>query len=340
MTRILLALAGATLLFAAPRPSHAAPIRVLIIDGDADRAHNWKLDSAVMKAELDEAGLFQTEVVTAPAFVGGDFSNFKPDFSKYQVVVMNYQADDWPESLKTPFEAFVRNGGGLVVVHCADCSFPLWKAYNEMVGMAGFRNRTEKDGAMWYVKDGKLVADNAPGPRGRHGLRIPYLIKSQNSDHPIMKDLPKAWMHQGDEMYNTLAGPGAGITLLASAWSDPENRGTGRDEPQVWVSSYGKGRVFVNVAGHDTNAKSSVDFITLLQRGTEWVATGKVTQKVPADFPSAQSVSYRANIAALDPNYKNGLNALTARPGAAPGAPGGRGGNPAAPAPGPQSLQR
>jgi len=31
----------------------------------------------------------------------------------------------------------------------------------------------------------------------------------------------------------------------------------------------------------------SVAFIVTLQRGAEWAATGKVTQKVPADMPTA-----------------------------------------------------
>jgi len=35
-----------------------------------------------------------------------------------------------------------------------------------------------------------------------------------------------------------------------------------------------------------------------------------VTQKVPANFPTANSVSYRTDIAAIDPNYKRGLNGL------------------------------
>jgi hypothetical protein len=30
-----------------------------------------------------------------------------------------------------------------------------------------------------------------------------------------------------------------------------------------------------------------------LQRGVEWAATGKVTQKVPKDFPTASSTSLR-----------------------------------------------
>ena len=42
------------------------------------------------------------------------------------------------------------------------------------------------------------------------------------------------------------------------------------------------------------------------------ISTGKVTQKVPATFPTANSVSYRADLAAMDSNFRNGLDALTA----------------------------
>jgi hypothetical protein len=35
------------------------------------------------------------------------------------------------------------------------------------------------------------------------------------------------------------------------------------------------------------------DYIVLLQRGTEWAATGKVTIPVPGDFPSAEKTSVR-----------------------------------------------
>ena len=53
------------------------------------------------------------------------------------------------------------------------------------------------------------------------------------------------------------------------------------------VLSYGKGRIFHTVMGHDLAALNCVGFIATYQRGTEWAATGKVTQKVPADFPAA-----------------------------------------------------
>jgi hypothetical protein len=34
-------------------------------------------------------------------------------------------------------------------------------------------------------------------------------------------------------------------------------------------------------------------FITTFLRGTEWAFSGKVTQKIPADFPSADKTSAR-----------------------------------------------
>jgi uncharacterized protein len=56
---------------------------------------------------------------------------------------------------------------------------------------------------------------------------------------------------------------------------------------------YGKGRVFHTTLGHDPEAMRCVGFITTLQRGAEWAATGKVKQKVPKDFPGPKQISVR-----------------------------------------------
>ena len=45
--------------------------------------------------------------------------------------------------------------------------------------------------------------------------------------------------------------------------------------------------------GHDLAALNCVGFIATYQRGAEWAATGKVTQKVPADFPTADKTGTR-----------------------------------------------
>jgi type 1 glutamine amidotransferase len=76
--------------------------------------------------------------------------------------------------------------------------------------------------------------------------------------------------------------------------------GTGEHEPIIMAMAYGKGRVFHDTLGHVGAAQkepiasmNSVDYIVLLQRGTEWAATGAVTIPVPRDFPTADKTSVR-----------------------------------------------
>jgi type 1 glutamine amidotransferase len=280
----------ALFVFAAATGLAASPIKILIIDGQNN--HKWQETTPVLKKLLEETGMFQAEVLTSPP-QGAGMSGFKPEFSNYKVIVSNYNGDPWSDETKAALDAFMKAGGGFVSYHAADNSFPEWPAYNEMIGIGGWGNRDEHAGPFWYFKDGKMASDTTPGKAGNHGARKPFQVTVRDAKHPIMKGLPPVWMHEADELYSKLRGPGDHITLLGTAFSDPDNKGTGHDEAMLMALSYGKGRIFHTTLGHDVVAMQCVGFITTLQRGTEWAATGKVTQKVPADFPTADKVSIR-----------------------------------------------
>lgn len=274
-----------------PQQARAAePIKTLIVDGQNNHAV-WPTTTKMMTSYLEETNLFTVDVVTA-APQGAD-PNFKPDFSQYSAVISNFGhgAAAWPRETQKAFEAYVSGGGGFVVVHAADNAFPEWPAYNEMIGLGGWGGRTEKDGPYVYVNDkGDVVRDETPGNGGNHGAQWEFPVIVRDHEHPITKGMPTEWLHAKDELYDQLRGPAKNMQILATA----ESPVTGRHEPMIFTIGYGKGRVFHTPMGHAEYSVECVGFITTLQRGTEWAATGKVTIPIPADFPTAEKTSSRA----------------------------------------------
>jgi uncharacterized protein len=273
--------------------SAAAPLEALIVTGQSDD-HDWAGTTPILKKLLEETGLFAVDIAQSPA-KGGDFSNFNPKFSDYDVVVLNYGdgGDPWPKKVNDAFAAYVAGGGGLVIYHSADNLFPKWKEFNEMIAVGGWGKRTEKDGPYVRWRDGKVVFDYTPGPAGSHGPQHEFAIEVRDPEHPVTKGLPKIFMHAADELYSSLRGPAKNLTVLATAFSPKDKRGTGENEPMLMAISYGKGRVFHTVLGHGPEQLKSVAFIVTFQRGCEWAATGKVTQKVPRDMPGPDKTVMR-----------------------------------------------
>jgi uncharacterized protein len=305
-TALLLGLTGT--LFAATSGKPA--LKIMLLTGQSNRYHDWTKSAPLVKTYLEQAGLFAVDVVTSPA-QGADMSGFKPDFAAYAAIVMIYEGNEWPAATKQAFVDYMKNGGGLVSIHDTDNAFPYWKEWNEMIGVGGWGFKTDGNigarDATWGPKirwrEGKMVLDDSPGV-AMHPPRHDFPIVTRAPDHPIMKGLPATWLHANDEIYSQLRGPAKNVTVLATALADKAKYPTasGENEPMLMTLTYGKGRIFHTTLGHvaprDMAPYASLacaGFIVTLQRGTEWAATGKVTQAVPADFPTAEKTSVRTN---------------------------------------------
>lgn len=297
----LLAIAPMLLCDSAAAQGAGKQIRVMLLTGQCNQYHNWSLSSTILKRVLEQPGLFTvSSVVTPPK--GGDMSTFKPDFTTCDVVVMDYEGDDWPDATQQAFASFMRNGGGLVSFHATDNAFPKWTEFNEMIGVGGWGGRTEAAGAKVRWRDGKMVLENTPGTAG-HPPAHDFQITVRAPEHPVMRGLPEKWMHAHDELYSQLRGPAKQLEVLATAMPDKSRfRGaSGENEPVLMAIQFGKGRIFHTTLGHvgprDVEPIAQMNcagFIVTLQRGTEWAATGKVTIPVPSDFPTADKTSVRA----------------------------------------------
>lgn len=272
------------------------PIKTLVVTGQNN--HNWPVSHIAIQKILENSGLFQVDFAISPQ-KGEDMSAFAPDFSAYQLIVLDYNGDPWPDKTNQAFVDYVKNGGGVVIYHAANNSFPNWKEYNEICALGGWEGRDEKSGPYAYWENNQLKKDMTAGPGGSHGSQREYVLTARSQGHPIMQGLPDKWMHAQDELYDRMRGPANIGTLMYTAFALKDKGGSGREEPLVFTVDYGKARIFHIMLGHagetleNNPAMQCTGFQVLLLRGSEWAATGKVTQKVPADFPTATKVSYR-----------------------------------------------
>ena len=298
------------------KPQHKPKLKALIIDGQNNHTV-WPKSTMMMQQYLEETGLFAVDIQrTATTWKAATWSaqyplgdgikrpdlkkpepdpNFAPNFADYDVVISNFgwKASYWPRTTQVAFEDYMKNGGGFVVIHAADNSYPTWREFNKMIGLGGWGKRSAKDGPYVYFNEaGELIRDTSEGRCGSHGPKHEFLI-TLREEHPITKGMPREWMHTKDELYAHLRGPAENMTILASAYSAKDKKGTGRHEPMMMVLNYGKGRIFHSTLGHEDYSMEGVGFITTLTRGAEWAATGAVSQPLPADFPTATNATTR-----------------------------------------------
>jgi putative membrane-bound dehydrogenase-like protein len=143
--------------------------------------------------------------------------------------------DTLPPAAEAAILEFVRNGKGLVPLHCASYCFRNSPAWIDLVG-AQFQ---------------------------KHGTRE-FRTLNVAPDHPLMRGFGgfRSW----DETYVHSKHNDRGRTVLEER-VDGDTR-----EPWTWVRSEGKGRVFYTAWGHDERTWGHPGFHNLVERGIRFAA--------------------------------------------------------------------
>jgi uncharacterized protein len=240
-------------------------LRVLILSGANN--HDWKQTTPAIQAALEETERFKVDVEE-------NVIAMKPDaFASYQVVLSNFNTfgndapttKDWPAETRQAFLAHLAKGHGLVIVHAGSSVFYDWQEFQNL--------------ACGTWKDGTS-----------HGNIHVNQVTFTDQASPITKGLEAFWIR--DEFWQGIrVAPGA--KPLASVTPDPAFKGSGKPEDILFTTETGGARGFAIFLGHDTTAMKNTAWKTLLQRGTEWAATGTVTLPPAGDWPSTKEDAER-----------------------------------------------
>jgi len=232
-------------------------IQVLILSGRNN--HDWQQTTPALKEIYEKSGRFVVEVTNNPAGCTAE------TLTKYDVIVSNWCA--WPEVTGQRWDPatekalldFVREGKGFVLFHAASATHQDWPEFQQLIG------------ATW---DKKLTG---------HGRIHTFNVRIDDKTHPVTKGIQDFRIK--DELWHRMAAQPT-RKILCTAFSAKEQGGSGNVEPVVIYTHFEKGRCFHNVLGHNVETMQNLAWQTLMLRGTEWAATGKVTLPIPSNWPS------------------------------------------------------
>jgi type 1 glutamine amidotransferase len=244
----LVAMVAAVFCLGANPPQKPAQIKVLLITGDDVGAHPWREISETTREILVGSGKFDVKVCEDPLILESATALKNYDVIVFTIYTATYTAQkrDLSGQAQENLLNFVKGGKGFFVQHLATASFPKWEEFGKLCGRH------------WVM-----------GTSG-HGPRSVFTSKIVDKEHPITKGLTD--FTTDDELYAKLQG-NEDIHVLISANSDWSKK----TEPLVFVKPYGQGRVVHNAYGHDGKALKTPTVQKIIIRGTEWAATGKVT---------------------------------------------------------------
>jgi type 1 glutamine amidotransferase len=242
-------------------------IRVLILSGHNN--HDWRATTPFLRQLLLETGKFDVRVEEEPIGITAE------TLAPFDVLINDYCGLRWGATTEKAVEDFVRSGKGFVIVHGSLYGFTGQEVLKDRHVGIGLKEPAWDE----YVKMAG-ISWTAPPTKAYHAPYHFFSIKITQPNHSIVAGMPSPFPAT-DELYHQLTlRPGAQV--LATAFDEPANGGTGKDEPMLVTNQYGEGRSFSIIFGHELASMREAGFMHSFVRGAEWAATGKVT--IPADF--------------------------------------------------------
>lgn len=229
--------------FPAAAAETPAKIQVLLVTGDdVSPAHNWSEVSQAIRETLDSSGKFQVRVVEDAGILDSAAT-----LARYDLVFLhlyNAKTPTLSDAGKANLLSFVKGGKGFVVSHLSSASFQEWPEFKALCGR------------YWLMRT------------SGHGPRSVFKAKVVNKDHAATKGISD--FEADDELYAKMQGD-APINVLVEADSDWSHK----TEPLAFTLTYGNGRVFHELFGHDGKAIRNPAVQKLIQQGCEWAAGKK-----------------------------------------------------------------
>ncbi len=220
--------------------AESKPLQVLMITGG--EYHDYKTLPAILADRLTQRGEMKVEVV--PSILDLDIARLA---GADVLLFNNCEQTEVPEALQQAILAFVRNGKGLVAMHCALWSYQNWSEWTPLVG--GF----------------------APG-HDRFGA---FPVSVLDATHATMLGVGNRFEITDEAYYVDKRDRTAEVLARTShVLPGPDGKPREGPDPQVWIRSEGQGRVFAVTFGHDEKSQGDERFITLLHNGVRWAGRG------------------------------------------------------------------
>ena len=251
-----------------------APLKALLITGGC--CHDYAKQKTILTEGLSARANVEWTIVHE----GGSATNYKlaihekKDWAKgYDIVVHNecfagVTDNDFIHNITDAHKAGVPG----IVIHCA---------------MHCYRGKTPE----WF----KFCGVRSHG----HGAQLPIKVDVAKAEHPIMKGQPKTWTTVPTEMYFISEEYEGTVSLATGVQTDPKKNETPKSHACIWVSQYGKAKVFGTTIGHHNSEFEDGQYLDIVSKGLLWACNKLADDGKP--LPGYEGTGVKAPVKKLGP---------------------------------------